>query len=291
MFSVLLPFFNRPELLKASLLAMDLRYNSHPFEVIVIDDVSAYGLKPDIPENLNFPVKVVTLHSKTGINPCVPYNVGAQVAEGKYFVLSSPEIVPTFDVLSLSSEIFEAGPITKGESPYLLFDVFTFRNQPIDSQIIAASNNDHWPTLLDKVLNKVKNMEGVLSSVGENRKKPWSNRFGTWYQHHTLRPLDLNFLGVISRDLFFKVGGFCERFRAGTGYDDLNFRDNVRRKTAIQRVPGFAGIHLNHDEVSSTPEHAMAINSNRLLYLKLKALRLRPKRGEHSYSVNVYPGS
>jgi glycosyltransferase involved in cell wall biosynthesis len=289
MFSVIMPFFERPDLLRASLLAMQTEYVTKQFEVVVVDDLSRPTLKPVIPEGLAFDVTVVTLVSKNGINPCVPYNVGAGVAKGDYLVLTSPEIVPIKDILLEAATILEVESFKNNRLPYILFEVFGLTHKEMNREIISATFDNQNKQALVRALSKLRASESDFLRRGKDSQKPWSNEFGAWYQHSILKPSDLNFLSVIPRSLYQQIGGFCERFRGGTGYDDLNFRDRVKPKSKLRRVPGLAAAHLYHEEISARKELNTTINTNRNLYFYLKILRLGPSNSSHLYKTKLYP--
>ena len=284
-----MPYFERPEVLRASLLAMQTMYRSNQFEVLVVDDFSHPTLRPVIPDGLTFSVTVVTLESKTGINPCVPYNVGARVARGDYLVLTSPEILPTRDVLLEATKILEGEPLKKNRPPYILFEVFGLTDEQMNQEVIAATSPKKNSCALDIALSGLRAKEPDFLRRGKDSQKPWSNELGAWYQHSSLKPSDLNFLSVIPRSLYQQLGGFCERFRSGTGYDDLNFRDRVKPKSKVYRVPRLAAVHLYHEEISAREEFNTKINTNRNLYFFLKILGLGPSSSSHHYSTKLYP--
>jgi hypothetical protein len=289
MFSVVMPYFERPELLRASLLAMNSLYRSTPFDVVVVDDVSREDLKPRIPTGLSFDVTVASLRLKNGINPCVPYNVGASVAKGEYLVLTSPEIVPTSDILLQAKEIVEQQTVVENLPPYILFEVFGLTDKHMNSEILSAASANQDALAFNTALTKTMNREPDFLEMGDDPQKPWSNHLGAWYQHSSLRPTDLNFLSVIPRGLYWNIGGFCERFRKGTGYDDLNFRDRVKSKSTRHRVSGLAGIHLYHEEISSRKEFDTTINTNRNVYFLSKIFGLKPTNSSHEYLTEQYP--
>lgn len=64
-------------------------YMDLDLEIIIVDDGSPKPFKiPPYPLD----IQVVSLPKKSGpLNPCVPYNKGAEVAKGEYIALSNPE--------------------------------------------------------------------------------------------------------------------------------------------------------------------------------------------------------
>jgi len=289
MFSILMPYFERPTLLLTSLRAMQEMYKEISFEVVVIDDGSREVLRPQIPKDLPFDVLVVSMLEKNGINPCVPYNVGASVAQGEFVVLTSPEIVPLRDILKESLGCFTNGGKSIGSNPYLVFNVFGLTDPELNLRLKDSAENFVSGELFRQDLEKILESEPRFLKPGEDPKKPWSNSVGAWYHHSRLKPSDLNFLSVMRRSDYTEIGGFCERFRGGTGYDDVEFLDRARRKLKITRVPNLAAVHLYHEEVSSRSDISLPINSNLKMYVFMKSLRLRPKKSLHSFKLSHYP--
>jgi len=66
-----------------------------------------------------------------------------------------------------------------------------------------------------------------------------SYTFEKWYQHSKHNPRDFHFCTAISKDNYFKVGGFDERYANGVAYDDIAFRDSVK-------AAGIKFIHLDY---------------------------------------------
>lgn len=290
MFSIIMPFFERPTLLLTSLRAMQEVYKEISFEVIVIDDASKEELKPQIPKDLPFEVLVVSMLEKNGINPCVPYNIGVSVAQGEFVVLTSPEIVPLRDILQETLGYFTNIGKSIGSNPYLVFDVFGLTDLELNLRLKGTAENLVSDELFQQELKKILESEPMFLKPGEDSKKPWSNSVGAWYHHSRLKPSDLNFLSVMQRSDYIEIGGFCERFRGGTGYDDVEFLDRARRKLKITRVPNLAAVHLDHEEVASRKDFSLPINSNLKMYLFMKSLRLRPKQSFHPFKLSHYPG-
>jgi len=72
---------------------------------------------------------------------------------------------------------------------------------------------------------------------------------GQWYQHSIHRNIGAHFCSAISRENYFKVGGFSEEFSAGIGFDDDDFRNKVQA-AGIPFVyrDDLITLHLNHDK-------------------------------------------
>lgn len=281
-FSILLPYFERPEQLRASLLSFSKLYRGMPLEVVIVDDGSKEELRPVIPENLGFPVTLVTLSEKDGINPCVPYNVGARHAQGQILVLSSPE---TCHIRSIfKTEIWDSFT----EDTYLLFPVFAVTNPDLNARLAKAKDVGQSEVILEEILATQEKLTTPLGYRGYSFASP----NGSWYCHPEFRPTGLNFLSAISRSSFENLGGFDERFRKGTGFDDLEFRNRIHVGHKFLYLEDLYGLHLEHEVVAHKNEFRQEINSNRNLYLFTKVFRrLRQKYwGEAPSSVRIIEG-
>lgn len=66
-YSFILPYFERPAQLNATLWSFSALYAGLPIEVVVVDDGSDEHLRPQISSFLGFPVKVITLLEKKAL--------------------------------------------------------------------------------------------------------------------------------------------------------------------------------------------------------------------------------
>lgn len=107
MLSVIMPYWNRQELLNRSLNRFDELYADLGMEVIIASDGCSVELDPH-----EFPVKVVNLPTKSEPkNPCVPLNLAAESAAGNILVITNPEIYhiqPVFE--SMAEDLLNRGP-------------------------------------------------------------------------------------------------------------------------------------------------------------------------------------
>jgi hypothetical protein len=105
-YSILLPYYKRPELRKS--LASFVRHyeGRNDYEVIIVED-SKNAMDPFCSEELlriidEFKNEISIRHfidPKVSFSPCHKYNLGAGSASGEFLVLSSPEIIHESDVL------------------------------------------------------------------------------------------------------------------------------------------------------------------------------------------------
>lgn len=264
-YSIILPYFERPEQLRASLLSFSLLYANKPLEVVIVDDASTPALRPIVPKGLGFPVTVVTLTTKNGINPCLPYNVGVRHANGEILILSSPETCHVRDIFT--SAVWQ----NFGKSDYLLFQVFAATNPGVNDLFLAAESTNAITKCIQHVLEHEKSLTNPLGYRGYD----FSSASGSWYCHPEFRRSGLNFLSAIHRSSYEHLQGFDERFRTGTGFDDLEFRDRLAKRHTFHYSNELIGIHLEHEVVAHKPQFRKPINSNRNLYTWAKIVPRR----------------
>lgn len=89
MLSIIIPYWNRNELLNKTLDSFEI-YEDLEFEVIVVDDGSPEP--PSIAPH-GFPIEIVSLPQKTDLkNPCLPWNTGVKRSKYDTVVLTHAEI-------------------------------------------------------------------------------------------------------------------------------------------------------------------------------------------------------
>lgn len=110
MISLILPYWQRLAVAQAALAQMAARYPRLDLEVIVVDDGSPEAFT--VPPGLPWPVRLLRLPAKSGpLNPCVPFNRGAELAQGDIIALSNPETLHARPVLqALHSQLLADGP-------------------------------------------------------------------------------------------------------------------------------------------------------------------------------------
>lgn len=192
MISLIMPYWNRLELLKTSLNRLrDLYGQSGELEVIVADDGS--GLERDLFDDYDsIGLTIVSLPKKAEAkNPCLPINEAAKVARYKFLAISNPEIYHLTPVL--------------GE---MLLDCITNGQKHYVSAATWSVDKRRW-------YNHTSCTDACLGRA------PVPNKNA-----------GLHFLAMMHTQFFHQVGGFDNAYREGQGYEDNDFLWNLHANGA-----------------------------------------------------------
>jgi len=215
-YSILMPYYKRAEQLKATLESFEHFYkNRKDYEIILVVDVKCYSM-----DNKNILVPLVHTFKNLNIK-CI------------------------------------AGTVEESYSPSTNYNIgANFSN----GEFIVLTNPENMHTVnilqgLDDEFEKSKDSYVVCSCLSVQEKYlPLENVGrvkGQWYQHSIHRNIGAHFCSAISRNNYFKIGGFSEEFSAGIGYDDDDFRNKVQ-KSGIPFVyrDDLMTLHLFHEQAS-----------------------------------------
>jgi glycosyltransferase involved in cell wall biosynthesis len=253
--TIVIPHFERTKLLELNLRTIDSLYADQNVEVIIVDDCSRESMRPVIPLEFKLTLRLVQIQDKNGINPCTPFNMGVDHAEGEIIVLTSPEVIHTQSIFEMTPSILEIE-----YDQYFVVPVFAITDEKINHDLLETKEHRQIQKI---VLSKLKEFEANLGINGYS----YANDLGAWYSHPVFKDSKLNFLSIISKNSYFNVGGFDPRFRNGTGFDDLDFLRKLQA-TGFEIIypESLPAIHLDHEEVSSTSKYKKEINSNNRIY-------------------------
>jgi glycosyltransferase involved in cell wall biosynthesis len=254
--SLLLPTYNRKDLLYNSLKSFEYFYaNNESFEIVLVDDCSTE--KHQFPTVCkDFPglnIKHIRIDKKYGFNPSLAYNIAARNATGDIFILSSPETFHTCSILDLCNNFndFEI-------NDYYIFSTFCLMDKNKKSIML----DENLP--IEEKLSQFNSFKlDLYDNLGCNG-YPYNNNLGSWYLHETIKPSKFNFLTALSKELYYEMSGFNQAFMRGTGYDDTDFLN--RLESHIKNYKWFEAIalHIDHDIAAKIPQ-----NSNLALYQSL----------------------
>lgn len=188
MISIIMPYWNRLELLERSLNRMEELYTKYDMEVMIADDGSKKEPAKSVahPNRYPWPIYCCTVmpQKDNALNPCVPINVAVQESRGYVIVITNPEIYhPTAILGDMLDELVKVGP--KG-------------------YIIAAT----WSVDHNKWYAHSSITSKVNASLG---RLPLPKGSG------------LHFCTMMYRKFYDEVGGFDESYREGQGVEDNDF--------------------------------------------------------------------
>lgn len=238
--SIILPYFNRRELIRVTLNSFQFLYgNRKDFEVVIVDDGSDVANRlEDLVSKYSLDIRLVRIDNKRGFNPCYPYNVGVKQSSGDIIVLSSPETFHTTDMFKIAD--FDS----LRNNAYFQFSVFCLVDHALKESILSSN----FETTAELINQRKPEFYQNLGEFGY----PFNNRMGSWYTHSQIRPSCLNFLSALTKDNYYKLSGFDERFVCGTGYDDEEFKNRILRLVGGNIVwhDDAVAIHIDHEIVN-----------------------------------------
>jgi len=183
MISIIMPYWNRLELLKRSLDRMAELYPDYNLEIVIADD----GSKESYEGSFDYPWPVTTVYlprKEHALNPCVPINAGVMASQGYILVLTNPEIFhPTAILGDMLDELIAVGP--KG---YVLASTWS---------------TDHNKWYCHSSITSKKN-----AALG---RLPLPKGSG------------LHFCSMMYKKFYDEIGGFDEAYRDGQGVEDNDF--------------------------------------------------------------------
>lgn len=220
-YSVVMPYYKRPEL--RFTLDSYTEYYSYrdDLEVIIVEDSKNYQSE-EMHKELTELVKrytskipiVVVRDPKVSYCPSSKYNLGVRVASGSIIMLTNPETPHNFDF-------------------FKKLDKIDFTNKYVVCACASVKVTVDRGTFFNSDLE-----------------------FVQWYQHSEHRNAQYHFCSVISKENYNRIGGFDERFSAGIAFDDDNFLMRVKKSNldVVVRDDIYA-YHIEHPrDYSITPD-------------------------------------
>jgi glycosyltransferase involved in cell wall biosynthesis len=225
--SIIISSYNRLALLRRTLHALANRGPSAPFELILVDDGSTEDVLGELRKyDSCFPWKFVRFSAgdyerKTNLrrffnNPCVTNNVGFRQSQGEYVYLQGNEVIPWDNCYD---KLLDDAPVSEA------------------NWLVVSTTYDMPGHILEK-----------LDSCGGNLTQQLVESCEQWpLQSPYYRSDVTNYLSLVPRTTWERIGGYDERYYSGIGAEDSDF---VRRCRAL---PGFkmvvsdaVSIHQSH---------------------------------------------
>lgn len=213
-FSIVMGYYNRKSQIINTLNNFQQNYIGYKFEVIIVDDNSSPEHRlDDLLPTYSFPIKhIVITEDEKGdrINPCITYNRGIRVAEGKYLIIQNPECMHVGNILQ-----YVENNLT--ENQYIAFSCFNVNNAELSDALVEDINliNDR------------------------NFREKNARIMQEWYNHPVYRPVHYHFCAAIYNDNIKMIGGFDENFANGHSYDDNEILLSIEKnlKLEIKTIP------------------------------------------------------
>jgi GT2 family glycosyltransferase len=236
-------YYNRRKLLELTLESI-ARSEYKDYEIIVVDDASTERID-------DLPVRVVRVEPKDKWyhNACMPLNMGIREAKGDVVLIQNPECVHVHDVLTYVDKYICS-------DNYISMSCYSM-DENMTKYLKGCMTPDY-----DSFLEWFKTLpqQSVNNYIG-------------WYNHSVYRPVHFNFCCAITKKNLNILGGFDERYANGTGYEDDDFIDRIKRlglKLII--ADDISVIHQWHPKVYdiNNPIHAAMFKKNGRLHQQTK---------------------
>jgi len=239
-YSIILPYYKRRDHLYNTLITFKHHYNKYKYEVIIIEDYKNYEdgeehqALYDVVDRFNNDIVILvgSFPLQDCHNPAPLYNIGANVAHGKFLIISSPECFHPIDILSGLDEEFDVD-----ENCYIVCAC---------EDVVGLEGK-----------GKITRFENFSEFIVAHR---------LWFQHSKFNNRGFHFCSAISKEKYLEIGGFDENFGLGIAYDDNDFRDNiVYHNIPIKLRDDLVVCHMSHEYIS-VPNYRKLVEINKGYY-------------------------
>jgi len=245
MISIAMPYYNRKSLFIETLKSIsESAYKD--IEVVVVDDGSDNSERiEDLVDKYPF-LKVIRVEPKDKwyISSCMPWSHAIAKTSGDIILLQNPECVHIHDVLSHMIETID-------DSKYIAYSTYS-----IDKELTEILPELNRKVFFDSLPQKVV----TDAKVG-------------WYNHSVYNPCYYCFCAALTRKNMLELGGFDERFAYGTGFEDNDLLNRVRRSGLNTIIcDSISVIHQFHPKVWNIKisKHNEYWERNGKLYAEIK---------------------
>jgi len=245
--SIVIPFYNRRQLLINVLRSICYFKKDYPIEVIIVDDGSTHPetipdvayLFPSLDINLII-IKRNKLEKKR--TPVVAYNTGFNAATGDVILINSAECIHTGNIIG-----------------------YVFNNLNPKSYLAFATYQGTYE--LNEIFNKLNWLDPDVMIYAHIAMDDLQNGWHSHSSHQTFIP----FCAAINREDLEILSGYDERFIKGIGYDDYDFTDRIENLGLAKRlIDSPFCVHQMHPSTV----YSNTINIDLLSYLR----KTKPKR-------------
>lgn len=193
--SIVMAVYNRQDLLDKTLNSFKHHGYASDVQVVIVDDASANPVVIDKGEyHFQIDLKRISLNEKKHVNPCIPYNIGIEMATAPIVILQNPEC---FHLNNIKENLIKE-PIANG--CFRSFACYSLS----ESELIDFSVHSQQPVL----------QKFAAPNDGESG----------WYNHSVYRPMAYHFCNAYHSEDLFQLGGFDVAYANGRNYDDEEFK-------------------------------------------------------------------
>lgn len=249
--SIVMAYYNRRNLLIKTLESMSATQYRDKLETIIVDDASSNNERIEDLEssfsNLNLRIIRIEPSQKWWMNPCIPNNIGLELATGDVIMIQNPECLHTADIITCASYCVP--------NEYMVFGCYA-----IDRDKTTQINKIHGS-----------NFEAILDIIRPTNDIPLDQcpSMNRWYQHSIYSPRGLNFCTAITKQDLEDLGGFDEAYAPGISYDDTEFIRRICRKDmVIDMVDSPIVLHQCHGYTDYSNKRLVDMNTNRYFMTK-----------------------
>jgi len=213
------------------------RARKDDFEVLLLVD------RKESKEGIDEVLRIVNGYGRVNVididmhSPGLKFNMLASWASGEHLILQSPEIFHMSDVLGAFDEEFK-----KNRGAY----------------VVCACESS------------------AFNSEYIKRFEDFEYKHHMWYQHTEHRNFKYHFCTAISREIYFRIGGFDKDYAKGIAYDDNDFIDCVEcdgKLNVVVRDDALT-VHQKHArEHTKLPDYKVLLDRNKKLYDKKRKQR------------------
>jgi glycosyltransferase involved in cell wall biosynthesis len=201
--SIVIPYYNRKQLLINTLKSINYFKSEYPIEIIIVDDGSnnehqvndISTLFPD----LNINLIILSRDTSKWRGAAIAYNTGFDAATGDVILINSADTIHMGDIIGYIFKFLT-------EKSYISFS--TYQGTP---EMLGGFNNFNW---------EIPDVTKRLIDIG----LPYSN----WWNSHSTNYTLIPYCGALTTENMRTLGGYDERFIKGIGYDDYDFIDRVK---------------------------------------------------------------
>lgn len=244
--SIVIAYYNRRNLFIKTLESITNTQFKGSFEIVVVDDASTDSQHiidlPKLFPKLNLKVVQIDKKNKWWVNPCIPNNIGFEIASGDVIIIQNPECLHVGDVIDYTAKNIV-------NNKYIVFGCYAI-DKSKNSQLSRINGRD---------------TESIVKTINPINNTPLGNcgSMNRWYQHSEYSDRCYNFCTAINKEDLNDLGGFDEEYAKGISCDDVEFLVRIKKKDMnIEMVDKPFVIHQWHPYTNYSDKKLVQQNRN-----------------------------